>query len=157
MPLLSQSARCGPRLMSHILKVELHRAQEITGWRDQKGAEPEGLVSAFEQYGYEAKFIQNTSLEECEIFLKTNRRRKPHVILDYWDWFFGTLDGHYAELTGFNAQGDPILLNLDFEDTTSQGFVTLPRNIFLLFWFDYRIDSTELIKRGAIFAKRAVR
>lgn len=156
MPLISAAGRCGPRLLclheGWNFDERLHDAQRITKWRDEWGVDPRDMLEGLRELGYTATLRYNCTLNECVKFLEEYKAKKGFIFIDYWD-DVGSCDGHWGELKGLDKNGNPWGINPDFPEVRHY---TWPRKKLELNWYDYTIDTQQLIEGVAIFAYKEV-
>lgn len=154
MPLIGSSGNCGPACFCKALDWDLDKylntAKIQTGHRDGKGVDPEGLVKALRKEGWKARWSQNNTVENCLDFLE-EYPAKGKIFLDYFDWNFGAIDGHYVLFEGLDRYGNLKVWNPDIPE--KEVFI-LPRSKFEQEWFDYTIDTYDFLWRVAIFAHK---
>lgn len=150
MPLLDSPGLCGPKVIARILGVSVQEAQTLCGWKEGKGAEPENLVKGLRSSGYRAQWREFLSVEDLVRYIAEHD--VPVIIVDYFDELNGGTEGHYAIFMGLDEYGDIKLWNPDNPECK---WIILPRAVFELRWYDYRIfDPSIILRRGAIMAHK---
>ena len=148
MPHLDSPGLCGPKVIAHVLGISVQDAQTACKWTEGKGAEPEQLVRALRKAEYKTAYQPFQTLHALVYFL--NKKSNGIVIVNYWDDMNGGTEGHYAQFLGLDEYGDVVLWNPDNPDVQR---MVLPREVFQLRWYDFRIEDIGTILRGgAIFA-----
>lgn len=149
MPHLDSPGLCGPKTISHILNISVQEAQTACKWREGKGSEPEQLVRALRKAGWQARYVPFQTIHALVYFLH-HERPNGRVIVNYWDDMNGGTEGHYAEFLGLDEYGDVMLWNPDNPD---KEHMILPREVFWMRFYDFRIDDvSSLLRGGAIYA-----
>ncbi len=153
MPIEQTPGNCGPRCFCKAVGWDWAKygndAKSLMGHVDGKGVDPDGLVKAFRKQGYKSRWSEQNTVPGLVAFLEEHK--SGIVIVNYTDFNFEMIAGHYVLFYGLDKNGNLRTWNPDVSE--KEEFI-LPRKNFETVWHDYTVDTFDLLENVAVFAHR---
>lgn len=145
MPTNSPTSLCGPKTIAWLTGCTIPQAADLSGWDQNLGTSPAGMVKALEAMGWLAEAYSGPNVNLG--WLRHCLQEGKGVILDWWQPLTGVPGGHYVALLAVSESAIEVW-DSDLPDVPR---LAVLRQFFEANWFDYT-NSWELLVRPCLVA-----